>query len=254
MGGFLRAPVSVTLDLEQYSAEVTITGWEPWMAGCSIRIGGETADNAIRAEEELVQPYLGPTASGVAATVYHDCISLAPGETEIFGPVEIPQTRRLSAAGSLAEFECYDVAQVGGNEYGHLWVKLHSSARQPAQPWAYFVDAEEGATGPVTRLRVLPIPDQLYPLRYSVRLAPPAIEEADILPDEDPGVEFPLPEGWDESVLLPLAIRRFTTHAAFAAAGPAVVTEINRQAMVAMGILRKWSPSRAAARLIGGFR
>ena len=63
----------------------------------------------------------------------------------------------------------------------------------------------------------------------------PVVTVADVGAASDPGVKFLLPEGWEESVLLPLALRRFTTHPNFQP--EAAKPEIERQAAWAVRIL-----------------
>ena len=79
----------------------------------------------------------------------------------------------------------------------------------------------------------------------------PVVTVADVGAASDPSVKFLLPEGWEESVLLPLALRRFTTHPNFqpAAAKP----EIERQAVCAVRIIRGMS-SESPAAIETGFR
>jgi len=68
----------------------------------------------------------------------------------------------------------------------------------------------------------------------------------------DPVVKFLLPEGWEESVVLPLALRRFTTHPNFAP--ESAKPEIERQAAVAVRIILGLGGEREAATLGTVFR
>lgn len=256
IGSFLRAPMPVTVDAQNYSKTVTIHGYEPWMAGCSLRFNGDVADNEIHTETTLLREYLGATATGVSATVYHDCITPDSSVLEIVGPVEIPQVRRLENAGSRAEFYCYDRTQVGGDDYGHIWIKLNATAKQPAQPWAYFVDTDYSPDqdGLSVRLRFLPVPDTTYPIAYGARINAPSITAQDIGTTDDPGTTFPIPGNWDESVLLPMALKRFSGHPSFGAGNPFAGAEIDRQYKMALKITGGETPNRASVKMICTFR
>jgi len=79
----------------------------------------------------------------------------------------------------------------------------------------------------------------------------PVVTVADIGTASDPGVKFLLPEGWEESVLLPLALRRFTTHPNFQP--EAAKPEIERQAALAVRIIQGMSPE-GPSTIATGFR
>ncbi len=249
IGTFLRAPVTVALEITQYSKTVAITGYEPWMERCSILIGGDTVANEIVSETELAREVLGGTAASVSAVVYHDCVTPDADVCEILEPVEIPQTRRLTSAGSRQEFYTFDPALPGGDDYGRIWSKLYGTARFPGQPWAYFVDREEAKL----RLRVAPMPDGAYPLAYSARINAPKVTVADV-GTPDPGVTLPILHGWDESVLLPMALKRFSAHPSFGTGNPVAPGEIDRQYQIAKRIINNAQPSRAAGKMIPTFR
>ena len=86
----------------------------------------------------------------------------------------------------------------------------------------------------------------LYPDRCLV------VTAADVGAVNDPGVKFLLPEGWEESVLLPLALRRFTAHPDFQP--QSAKPEIERQATMARRILQGLAGERPAATLGTAFR
>jgi len=86
----------------------------------------------------------------------------------------------------------------------------------------------------------------LYPDRC------PVVTVADVGAVNDPGIKFLLPEGWEESVLFPLALRRFSTHPNFQP--DAAKPEIERQAVMAQRILQGLGGERLAARIETGFR
>ena len=70
---------------------------------------------------------------------------------------------------------------------------------------------------------------ELYPLEC------PVVTAADVMSASDPGCAVLLPEGWEESVLFPLALRRLSVHPDFQPATRRA--EIERQAVVARRIV-----------------
>ena len=63
----------------------------------------------------------------------------------------------------------------------------------------------------------------------------PVITTADVMTASDPGRTVLLPEGWEESVLWPLALRRLSVHPEFSPASARA--EIERQAVAARRIV-----------------
>ena len=86
----------------------------------------------------------------------------------------------------------------------------------------------------------------LYPDGY------PKVTAADVGAVGDPGVTLLLPGGWEESVLLPLALRRFSTHPNFEP--QSAKPEIERQAAWALRIILGMAGERPAATLETDFR
>ena len=80
----------------------------------------------------------------------------------------------------------------------------------------------------------------------------PVVTAADVGAVNDPGVTLLLPSGWEESVLLPLALRRFSTHPNFQP--ESAKPEIERQAACALRILLGMAGERPAAELETRFR
>jgi len=80
----------------------------------------------------------------------------------------------------------------------------------------------------------------------------PVVTVADVGAVNDPGVSIPLQENWEESILLPLALQRFTTHPNFQP--EAAKPEIARQAALVRQILKALEPKRPVAALGTQFR
>ena len=80
----------------------------------------------------------------------------------------------------------------------------------------------------------------------------PVVTAADVGAVNDPGTTILLPGGWEESVLLPLALRRFSTHPDFQP--QSAKPEIERQAACALRILMGLAGERPAVLLETDFR
>ena len=80
----------------------------------------------------------------------------------------------------------------------------------------------------------------------------PVVTAADVGAVNDSGLTLLLPSGWEESVLLPLALRRFSTHPNFQPESSK--PEIERQAALALRILLGMAGERAAAEMATPFR
>lgn len=262
VGTFLRAPAEVALDLSNASQAVTVYGWQDWMLGCSVRIAGGVVVNEFLSETMLRRPFTDASQTGVSATVYNDCIVVNATDADVLGikePVEIPQIRLLTAAGSRKEFYRYEWNPMLGDDYKRAYARFAATPKAPAQPMAYFVDTEQTGEGTQICLRVLPMPDQLYNLHYGVVTNAFAISPADVGsfgPDPwlEQGTAFNLPGVWDESVLLPMAVKRFSGTPLFGNGNPLVMAEIERQHKVAVSIIQESNPNRAAGRVQPVFR
>jgi len=239
IGALLYGPVAVSLQVTHASSQIVgFAGYQSWMQGCTIRISGDGMDNELVNGDTLLRPYLG-VGGGVSATVFCDCTTPAENVLEIIEPVRTAAP--LYRARSRAAFEFRGSTT------------QHALAKPAGTPWMYHVDASFQAQGMAVRLRVSPMPGAACTITYGAKLRAPAISRADIGAASDPGTVFPLPGGWEESVLLPLALQRFTAHPGFRSV--AAKDEIQRQAEAARRIIiQAAEPQRAAETLIPTFR
>lgn len=255
MGGVLRAPTAVTLNVTQYSTTISsFTTYASWMEGCTIRIAGDTADNVIVSSTALRRPYIGSTTSGAAATVYADAIPCSSNVRNVLGPVVIPNTSPLVAMGTRDEFLRWDNAAYTPNRSGIPPQAAYMLSKMIGRPGAWFSDTNYNASDAFTPvyLRVSPMPDRAYPIEYRAKLKPPVFVQADLYAGTayatDPGTIIPF--DWVEDTLLPIALQRFTAHPAFdnsSAAG-----EIARQATIAKDNFSAMKPMIAVRR--GSYR
>ena len=246
LGIELRAPAQVTLQVTRDSNAITgITGYAAWMDGCTIRLEGDATDNELVDGGTLLRPYLGASSEGggtVSGTVFADCASPGPEVIGIVDPIGTCGSAHLPAlltrVTSRAEFESY-------------W---GIARRTVGMPEVCFVETRylPARSRLGIRLRVHPMPRDAMLLTYGARLNAPTITAADVGAATDPGTAFPIPGGWEEAVLLPLALQRFSAHPNFAP--ESAREEIERQAVSARRIMQSAAPQRSPARLLPTFR
>lgn len=246
LGIELRAPAAVALQVARESNAISaFPNYVSWMDGCTIRIDGDPCDNELVDGRTLLRPYMGPaleSGAAVGATVYADCACPGPEVIGIVDPIgtcgSVHLPALLTRATSRAEFESW-------------W----GAARKcTGLPEVCFVETRyfPARSRLGIRLRVHPMPTEAMLLTYGARLNAPAITAADIGAINDPGSTFPIPGGWEESVLLPLALQRFSAHPNFAP--DSAREEIERQAAVARKIMQGAAPQRSPARMLATFR
>lgn len=81
---------------------------------------------------------------------------------------------------------------------------------------------------------------------------PPTVSMEDLGSASDPGRQIPLSEGWEEAVLLPLALLRLSVHPAFVPQGGR--EEIARQARVARRLIKRGESPVCAGCMVTRFR
>lgn len=239
----LRPPAQITLNATQYSKTVSaVTGWASWMKGCTVRIQGDAQDNRLLSETELQSPFMGNTGTGTGATVYGDTLPLPSNYLNIIGPIELPDRRLVlvpdpSAYRDLQKRD--NTGLVTYESYGSFQNKMMGT------PEIAFVDADYNAalTYLPIYLRVNPMPDRAYPIGFRVKCKPTLFTMADIEEGDyttDPGSTIPLE--WTESVLLPVALQRWTAHPS-CVIDPRQSAEILRQYNQAILFLQSLRPT-----------
>lgn len=230
-GAWLNAPTTVTVAVTQGSNVIAITGFQAWMLGCTINIQGDNYNNEINDQTHLSRPYLGGTGT-TTGTVYGDCVQLDETIGQILDPVQIPPQWPLIAAGDRAQFMQIAgyplVTDANGAPYG--WPGWWFTQKAIGRPVAWFVDSYYDSTKTYLprRLRVGPMPDQIYSLAFRVGLNPIRIDTSDIdgAAHADPGTVIPVPSTWVESIFIPMCRKRVSGLAQFRNA--ASLKEIDR--------------------------
>lgn len=245
----LNAPTAITVNVTGLSATVAnFTTYAAWMQGCTIRIPGDSRDNEIVSDTQLLRPYMGATATATPCTVFADAVPLDSSIVTIMEPVEIPFLTPLQQASSRDEFNqwCY----FGGYPGASFYYTYISGQKPQGQPIAWFCDTRYNATNAFTQrfLRVSPMPGQPYSLSYRAKVKPPTYTQADFYSgtsyDTDPMTVIPF--DWVESTLLPVVLQRFVANPAFD--NPTVAAELSRQAEVAKKTFQESSRPMSAPR------
>lgn len=205
-GAILKVPAAVTIAVVSGSRDAVITGWESWMAGCSIVIAGHDCDNQIRNDAaacRLKYPYDG-TSGTVAATVYHDSLTIDEDVMAIFGPLSV-QGRQIHPRPSA------DFGNVQSDDYGaHSDFGITRSNYRPrigpssGQPLVYTVETWSASelAAPTLRLRISPASAISGVADYRVMLRPPVID--DLLSESVP----PIPFGFVQTIFMAIARKK----------------------------------------------
>lgn len=207
----LYGPTQVSLTATANSTAVTgFTGWQDWMAGCSMRVDGDQFDHEIVDENTLLQPYHG--SSGTKnAQVFGDCVNMATEVSSVLGAVRLADIRELVPAPDRTAFNRANYWYEG--DYGEAILSVQARRRWTGQPHTYWIDTVFSGTGtatsqPIIRLRVAPLPQQQYILKFDTEINPPAVTP-DNLDSND--IIFELPGSNTELILLPFVLQRLTS-------------------------------------------
>jgi hypothetical protein len=182
----LHAPAAITLSVTaQSNAISSVSGWQNWMQGCTVRIGGDDQDNELLSNTTLARAYMGSSDSGVAATVYGDTITLDDTIGKVAAPLWLPNEMPLWPAKDRFEFLRLGgyplVTDVNGMATG---LPFYLYYRKPvARPWTWFIDGAYDASLGYTqrRIRFSPMPDQAYSVAYTAGRNPPRVTAANIV-------------------------------------------------------------------------
>ncbi|MCE5310446.1 MAG: hypothetical protein LLG20_22645 [Acidobacteriales bacterium] len=222
---------SVTIAVTAGSTSATITtGWQAWMAGCTIVIDA-SEDNEIKnasASATLKYPYTGTTGTK-NAIVYHDSITIGDDVLEVLDPVRLDR-RPLAVTVSphhqsvLTEYDDYGIRP--GSQTPMITVDRVSDTA--GTPVCYHVHTwiPDANTPSRVRMRLTPAPTSAGMLDYQAMLAPPVVTNLAA------STTLPIPLGFDESVFLPVATMHLMGTSFFRAMGvPAAVQKSYDTAM-----------------------
>ena len=236
----LRPPTQVSVAVTQYSAAVTVTGWQTWMAQCTARVGGDGTDNRFLSSTALLSPYLG-TSGTVQATVYGDALAMDSRFLNIIEPFTA-DGRPLGIAADESQVLSGSQAQwQDGSDYVTQAVG-YLNQKPVATPNVVFPDSvwdSSKAYLPIY-LRFSPMPDRAYAVRFRAKLKPLVFTTADI-GDATTVANSTIPADWVESILLPVALQKWMAHHSVNPS-PGQMQEIGRAYQQAMRIVQDMVP------------
>jgi hypothetical protein len=192
--GYIHAPANITLTAIQGSTTISgFSSWQSWMPGCTIQISGDGQDNELISATQLARPYAGTSGSGIAATVYNDCITLDDTIERIIGPLVLAQSRLVIETTSRNDFIARSafpmwggyVGAFPGAQLGYTWAPFWALGPKPTGlfPQVYFLDRYFDSTVayPSTRLRLSPMPTQAQGIGWVNKMTPIRVTSADIV-------------------------------------------------------------------------
>jgi hypothetical protein len=216
-GYLIRGPQSVTVSVTQKSQAITITGYSSWMAGCTIVIPGDEAQNVIitaaGASPTLLKPYTGPTAAGVVATIYQDVIQPGDNVRQVIPPVVIEGKWELVPLESERTRQTYDAGGTMNSNHGAgPWLyPLTFAQREIQTPTAFLIVQQStfnGSRGPV--LRFSSLPDEQMVITMKVEQTAPRVTAW------NDSRTWLVPHAYHESILMPIFRMKFSSWPQFA--------------------------------------
>lgn len=215
-GSVIKGPRALSgLELANGSPDVTGADINQSAIGQTLRIGDDPFDNEIADYDDstgtmrLIRPYAGSTMSNATGTLYTDTVILPDAVMSVIPPVLIHGEHELKPLRSQRDVMLFSDAY-NFHSYADTTVGPGSTViaenRDVDVPVGFYVENYRRANGKTTlRLRVSPLPDKEYALRYDVRLGAPEITAL------DNSTEVPIPQGYAHSVFLPILRYQFST-------------------------------------------
>lgn len=230
----------------------SFAGYSSWMLGCTIRIDGDSQDNEILSSTALAKPYIGTTGSR-SVTVYADAITLDETTGRVIPPLLLGDNTALIESSTRSDFITQGKYRVPGfysEKYAsHPFWAIGSKPSAPT-PSTYFIDGYYDPTLDyiVRRIRFSPMPTELQVVSWTASINPQRVATTDIdgALHVDPGVKIPCPNGWVESIFLPVARQIATSCPQFKNSD--IKNEIGRQYSRALSRLKDSNGSSTPAR------
>jgi hypothetical protein len=147
--------------------------------------------------------------SNASGTLYTDTVILPDAVMSVIPPVLIHGEHELKPLRSQRDVMLFSDAY-NFHSYADTTVGPGSTViaenRDVDVPVGFYIENYRRANGKTTlRLRVSPLPDKEYALRFDVRLGAPEISTL------DNATEVPIPQGYAHSVFLPILRYQFST-------------------------------------------
>jgi hypothetical protein len=185
------------------------------MLGQTVRLGDDPFDNELATYDEatktatLVRPYSGSTLADGTGMLFMDTIILPDAVMSVIPPVFIAGEHELKPLRSQRDVMLFSDAY-NFHSYADTVVGPGSTViaenRDIDVPVGFYVENYRRASGKTTlRLRVSPLPDKEYALRFDVRLGAPEITALNTT------TEIPIPQNYTHSVFIPIVRYHFST-------------------------------------------
>lgn len=226
-GALLAAPLTLpNITFTQGAKAMSGAGLTAAMDGCTCMAGADKAQNRLVqtgvSTFTLQAPYNGANTTTAALQIWFDCLPIDPLALSIERPIELENYYELMPLASPAELRASSwsgtvgVPNIGYNDYGRMWnmaaggYPTVATARQAAPPVAYLIEWFTHYSGiQMPRLRVDPLPDQVYTLRWWQRKIPAPITT---ITDT---TSLLIPHGMDASIFLPMVRLEMADHPQF---------------------------------------
>lgn len=191
---YFRAPATVSVSaLTRGGTTCTITGAQSYMSGCEITLPGDTNKNRIiklvSTTATLQFPHLSDSTSGDASLKY-DAAELPADTITVHEPVRVRGGNALRAASGR-----FDLSENSGAEL------------------SYYIEVTTAPGGiPKLRMMLSAAPASEIVVEYQARVSLGVVTTADVYTGggyTDPNVIAPVPAGFAESILVPIALDLF---------------------------------------------
>lgn len=213
----LRAPEQVAVQFpSQYSNMTLGAPFTAAMRGCTVLVSGDTQQNEVAGPNAVLDQFLG-TQLSTLATVYHDAVSL---------PLVIE-----SMSGDVLLFSDQQTWVLTRMD---VW-RWQPRYRRIGRPWHYQVDPVGMSQGAQLSalLRVHPMPDRDYRIRFEAEVSPAKLSVADVI---SAPLDLPVPVRF-ESLLEPICAR-YLVPSLYFADSPMVRKSIGDEAQAAESALK----------------
>jgi len=207
----LQAPATQDIDVVNGSNETLLSSgpsgvpFTDEQRGSTVVIGDDPQFNEIVSNTQILDAYQGSTGN-VTATIYNDAVPI--WDRDIVRIVDEPRlnngTTLYRIENLVNELLTVDgfVAGVNSNRMSH---------RQTGSPIRYLIDMvghsqSDGSTEPIVILRVDPMPEKAYTIRFDAELSPMRVRFSHL---QEP-VSLPVPDNMVEGMLLPLCYDELT--------------------------------------------
>lgn len=217
-GGILKGPTAIS-GIEATLGSTNISDptsqLDVAMIGQTIRIGDDPYDNEIASYDAatktgaLMRPFAGVTTTDASGYIYTDTIILPDNIMSVIPPVLIYGEHELKPLRSQRDIMSFSES-LNYNSHSEYSVgpasTLIAENRDIDVPVGFYIENYRRASGKTTlRMRVSPLPDKDYVLRFDVRYGAPEISALDT------ATEIPIPQNYTHSIFLPILRYQFST-------------------------------------------